>query len=195
MTDLTSKRTETALIVMGTVIGLVHLYFNTIGILPGLWQNAIHFAGFALIASFGIGNMVQANSVVDGLGYLFPPVRDNAWLVGGGLALLVGAVWLQNLVGPVEFVEGGVLSQLPTELHGQLILIFLLLGWLGTGWASVFFFSNFVSTPEDAWWTLLSGGIIPVANLALGLKVGAELAGLLARLAGIGVRQQGTEQP
>jgi len=40
------------------------------------------FVNFALIASFGIGNMVQANSVVDGLGYLFPEVREFAWLVG-----------------------------------------------------------------------------------------------------------------
>jgi len=30
------------------------------------------FALFGMIASFGIGNMVQANSVVDGLGYLMP---------------------------------------------------------------------------------------------------------------------------
>ena len=57
-------------------------------------RMAMLFASFALIASFGIGNMVQANSVVDGLGYLFPEVRDNAWLVGGVLAFLVGLVIL-----------------------------------------------------------------------------------------------------
>jgi len=57
-------------------------------------RMAMLFASFALIASFGIGNMVQANSVVDGLGYLFPEVRDNAWLVGGVLAFLVGMVIL-----------------------------------------------------------------------------------------------------
>ena len=45
-------------------------------------RAATLFAASALVASFGIGNMVQANSVVDGLGYLFPPVRDNAWLAG-----------------------------------------------------------------------------------------------------------------
>ncbi|HED19163.1 MAG TPA: alanine:cation symporter family protein [Gammaproteobacteria bacterium] len=57
-------------------------------------RTAMLFAGFALIASFGIGNMVQANSVVDGLGYLFPEVRNNSWLVGGILASLVGMVIL-----------------------------------------------------------------------------------------------------
>ncbi len=57
-------------------------------------RTAVLFASFALIASFGIGNMVQANSVVDGLGYLIPEVRDNAWAAGLVLALLVGLVIL-----------------------------------------------------------------------------------------------------
>jgi AGCS family alanine or glycine:cation symporter len=57
-------------------------------------RAAILFAGFALIASFGIGNMVQANSVVDGLGYVFPGVKSHAWLAGLVLALLVGMVIL-----------------------------------------------------------------------------------------------------
>ena len=50
-----------------------------------------------------------------------------AYTLFGGLVLLVGAVWLQQLAGPIEFVEGGVLAQLPSELHAQLIGIFLLL--------------------------------------------------------------------
>jgi len=37
------------------------------------------FALFGMIASFGIGNMVQANSVVGGLGYLLP----DAWGASG----------------------------------------------------------------------------------------------------------------
>jgi AGCS family alanine or glycine:cation symporter len=59
-----------------------------------LKRTATLFASFALIASFGIGNMVQANSVVDGLGYLYPQVRENSWLVGGLMAFLVGMVIL-----------------------------------------------------------------------------------------------------
>jgi len=53
---------------------------------------AVAFASFALIASFGIGNMVQANSVVDGIGYLFPEMRAHAWLIGVAIAVLVGLV-------------------------------------------------------------------------------------------------------
>jgi len=57
-------------------------------------RTAALFASFALIASFGIGNMVQANSVMDGLGYLFPDLHESAWLIGTILATLVGLVIL-----------------------------------------------------------------------------------------------------
>lgn len=50
---------------------------------------AIFFAAFTLIASFGIGNMVQANSVVDGLTFIVPDLRaDDA--IMGWMALIIG---------------------------------------------------------------------------------------------------------
>jgi AGCS family alanine or glycine:cation symporter len=57
-------------------------------------RTAMAFAGFALVAAFGIGNMVQANSVVDGLTYLLPAAGDAGWLIGVVLAVLVGLVIL-----------------------------------------------------------------------------------------------------
>lgn len=57
-------------------------------------RTAAAFATFALIASFGIGNMVQANSVMDGLGYIFPELHESSWLVGVVLAAGVGMVIL-----------------------------------------------------------------------------------------------------
>ena len=50
-----------------------------------------------------------------------------AYTMSGGIALLVGAVWLRTLTGPVDFVEGGVLSGMPASMHGQLVAIFALL--------------------------------------------------------------------
>jgi multicomponent Na+:H+ antiporter subunit D len=47
--------------------------------------------------------------------------------MAGGVALLVGAVWLRALAGPVDFTERGVLSGMEAALHPQLIAIFLLL--------------------------------------------------------------------
>ncbi|MDH5180281.1 MAG: sodium:alanine symporter family protein [Gammaproteobacteria bacterium] len=53
---------------------------------------ATAFAVFTLIASFGIGNMVQANSVADGLGYLFPDINGYRLVIGVVIAIMVGLV-------------------------------------------------------------------------------------------------------
>ncbi len=55
-----------------------------------------------------------------------------AYTIAGGIALLIGVVWLRTLTGPVDFVERGVLTDMPAALHPQLIAIFLLL-LLGLG--------------------------------------------------------------
>jgi len=36
---------------LGVAISLLHIYFNTIAVLPTLWQNALHYSGFALLCS------------------------------------------------------------------------------------------------------------------------------------------------
>ena len=50
-----------------------------------------------------------------------------AYTMVGGALLFLGAVWLQSLVGPLDFTQGGLLGAAPSELHGQLTLIFFLL--------------------------------------------------------------------
>jgi len=57
-------------------------------------RTAMLFALFAAIASFGIGNLVQVNSVVDGLVFIEPEIKNYSWLVGVIMAGLVGAVIL-----------------------------------------------------------------------------------------------------
>ncbi len=57
-------------------------------------RTAMLFALFAAIASFGIGNLVQVNSVVDGLAFIAPEVKEYNWLVGVIMALMVGMVIL-----------------------------------------------------------------------------------------------------
>lgn len=52
------------------------------------------FALFAMITALGIGNMVQANSVVDGLAYVAPALEGHGGAVGLVLAALVGLVIL-----------------------------------------------------------------------------------------------------
>ena len=57
-------------------------------------RMAMMFALFAAIASFGIGNLVQVNSVVDGLAFVEPEIKNYSWLVGVVMAVLVGMVIL-----------------------------------------------------------------------------------------------------
>lgn len=42
---------EKALFLIGIAVSLLHIYFNIFGILPGLWQNALHYSGFALLCA------------------------------------------------------------------------------------------------------------------------------------------------
>ncbi|MDJ0807542.1 MAG: proton-conducting transporter membrane subunit [Gammaproteobacteria bacterium] len=49
------------------------------------------------------------------------------YTLSGGVLLLFGVIWLQVLAGPIAFVQGGILSDLPAELHPQLGWIFLLM--------------------------------------------------------------------
>ncbi len=39
------------LLILGVAISLLHLWFNVIVVLPTLWQNSLHFAGFAMMAA------------------------------------------------------------------------------------------------------------------------------------------------
>lgn len=50
-----------------------------------------------------------------------------AYTLVGGALLLSGVVWLQSLLGQVEFTHGGVMAALGPEYAGQLRMIFLLL--------------------------------------------------------------------
>jgi multicomponent Na+:H+ antiporter subunit D len=49
------------------------------------------------------------------------------YALSGGAALLLAVVWLQSLVGPIEFSEGGIFGQVDAGLHGRLRIIFVLI--------------------------------------------------------------------
>jgi TRAP transporter 4TM/12TM fusion protein len=45
------NRIEKALFFLGIAVSLLHIYFNIFALLPGLWQNALHYSGFALLCA------------------------------------------------------------------------------------------------------------------------------------------------
>jgi multisubunit Na+/H+ antiporter MnhB subunit len=93
---------------------------------------------------------------------------------GGGVVIASAFILITLASGEVAGL--GVFSKgVASRLDSVGLLIFLILGWLGTWWAGGYFFENFVNTSEAAHYTLLSGGIMPMANIALGLKVASAL--------------------
>jgi AGCS family alanine or glycine:cation symporter len=68
--------------------GPMYTLRNGLG-MPGLGTA---FAVFTLIASFGIGNMVQANSVVDGIRFIMPQAAEFKLIIGVIIAIMVGLV-------------------------------------------------------------------------------------------------------
>ena len=48
--DVTPQPTR-LLMVLGVAVSILHIWFNVFSVLSSLWQNSLHFAGFALIAS------------------------------------------------------------------------------------------------------------------------------------------------
>jgi alanine or glycine:cation symporter, AGCS family len=137
------------------------------------------FAFFALIASFGIGNMVQANSVVDGLTFLFPGLREDpearqmvALFLGTGMALLVGLV----IIGGITRIARVASTIVPfmAVLYLSAALIILL--------------SNLTAIP-GAFATILNHALNPwaVGGAAIGEAIRYGVArGLFSNEAGLG---------
>jgi multicomponent Na+:H+ antiporter subunit D len=49
------------------------------------------------------------------------------YALSGGAVLLLAVVWLQSLVGPIEFSERGIFAQVDAGLYGRLRIIFVLM--------------------------------------------------------------------
>jgi len=92
---------------------------------------------------------------------------------GGGV--IIASAFILIMLARGEEHGLGIFSRgAASRLDSGGLLVFLALGWLGTWYASTFF-NNFIGTPEQAQFTLFSGGVMPMMNVALGLKVASAL--------------------
>ncbi|MCW8827504.1 MAG: sodium:alanine symporter family protein [Gammaproteobacteria bacterium] len=135
-------------------------------------RTAVLFASFALIASFGIGNMVQANSVVDGLSYLWPQLKEDGWLVGTLLAILVGLVILGGVQRIAKVASTIVPFMAVLYLCAALIVLF-----------------NYIEAIPAAFATILNHALNPwsVGGAAVGEAIRWGVArGLFSNEAGLG---------
>jgi multicomponent Na+:H+ antiporter subunit B len=111
---------------------------------------------------------------------------------GGGVIIASAFILIMLALGGQHGL--GVFSKgVASRLDSAGLLAFLIIGWLGTFWASGYFFANFADTPDDAWFTLFSGGTMPWMNVALGLKVASALFLVFAVLTGLRIGIGGDE--
>lgn len=135
-------------------------------------RTAVFFAFFAMIASFGIGNLVQVNSVVDGLAFVVPAVKDYSWLVGVIMALMVGMV----IIGGVKRI-----ARVATVIVPFMALIYIVA-------AMIVLLNNFTAIPA-AIGTILNHALNPwaVGGAAVGEAIRWGVArGLFSNEAGLG---------
>ncbi len=88
----------------------------------------------------------------------------------GGVIIACGLI-LPVLAGGESNFNGNAVSLL---VSGG-ILLFLALALTGIWMSGGAFFHNFIETPTESRFTLLSGGIIPIANIGIGLMVASSL--------------------
>ena len=93
---------------------------------------------------------------------------------GGGVVIASAFILITLAAGQAEGQRTLPLA-VASRLDSVGLFAFLVLGWLGTAWAGGYFFENYIGTGETARFTLISGGVIPLGNLALGLKVASAL--------------------
>ena len=92
----------------------------------------------------------------------------------GGVVIACGFILL-TLAGGQSLGLGHFSRRAASTFDSAGVLLFLALACAGMVWGGGTFFRNFIDTSPAAQFTLLSGGIIPLSNIGLGLKVASSL--------------------
>jgi len=128
----------------------------------GMPKLGAAFAVFTLIASFGIGNMVQANSVVDGIGFIIPDLAGYKTTLGVIMGIAVGLV----IIGGIKRIAKVASTIVPFMAVAYILASLTIL------------VMNFTAIPE-ALWTIINHALNPWA--AGGGAIGAAIQYGVAR--------------
>jgi len=150
-------RVNKAIFFIGVGVSLLHLYFNILTILPSLWQNALHYSGFALLCGlvypFRGGTIAQRSTT----GLCFDLLTG---LIAAFCAIYMvsmeDAIYARGVhLGALEWIAGIILILTAIEFTrrttGWIIPVLIVLaltyvGWWGSYIGGVFKFSGL--TPE-----------------------------------------------
>ena len=140
------------LIILGVAVSMLHIWFNVVSVLSSLWQNSLHFAGFALIAS------------------LVYPLRKNPTLMWRLLDVLLGLLAAGSalyLIAMEDAIYARGVRLAPAEWVAGIILILCTLEFTRrvAGW----FIPVLIITSLSyvAWWGKHISGVFKFAGLSL----------------------------
>ncbi len=144
---------EKAIFFIGIAVSLLHIYFNIFGILPGLWQNALHYSGFALLCALSYpmfggqgekrSNLTLAIDIIIGLTaaasaiYLIS-MEDAIYARGVHLATSEWIAGILLILSALEFTRRTTGWIIPILI----ILALTYVGWWGSLLDGVFKFSG-----------------------------------------------------
>lgn len=139
------------LLVLGVVISLVHIWFNVVAVLPTLWQNALHFAGFALLAA---------------LVYPFKKDGSVAWRVSDILLGLIAAGSALYMIGMEDAIYERGVRLLASEWVIGFILILCALEFTrrAAGWFIPVLI--IIALTYIGWWGTMVPGVFKFAGLS-----------------------------
>jgi len=137
------------MIVLGVAISLMHIWFNVLTVLSSLWQNSLHFAGFALMASLAYPLRREG-----GRGWRALDILLGLLAAGSALYLISmeDAIYARGVrLAPPEWVAGIILILCALEFTRRVagwfipVLIIIALtyvGWWGQYISGVFKFAG-----------------------------------------------------
>ncbi len=136
---------------LGVAISLLHIYFNIIAVLPSLLQNALHYAGFAILCSltYPLGGQRRSQKWLFAVDIIFGITAAASAIY---LISMEDAIYARGVrLGPMEWVAGTFLIfsalEFTRRTTGWIIPILIMLaltyvGWWGDLISGVFKFSG-----------------------------------------------------
>ncbi len=149
------KRVEKAIFGIGIAISLLHIYFNIFGILPGLWQNALHYSGFAMLCALSVPMLGGRRESRGTLGLSID--------IGLGLIAASSAIYMVSMEDAIY--ARGVHLALPEWIAGTLLILTAIeFTRRTTGWIIPVLI--IVALTYVGWWGSLIDGVFKFSGLS-----------------------------
>lgn len=152
-TDTDRNLVENLIFYIGVAVSLMHIYFNIFAVIPSLWQNALHFSGFAILCGLYFPFNAKkrdhrsALSLACDIGIAFLAAASAVYMISMEDAIYARGVTL----GTGEWIAGTILILCAIEFTrrttGWIIPILIVLaltyvGWWGSMISGVFKFGG-----------------------------------------------------